>query len=64
MKAFSRRSLIKGFGAAGVLAYPLLRQRRAEAAPIKRRCPWLRAAWAGGPALLATDSRRQPTIAG
>jgi hypothetical protein len=36
MKAFSRRSLIKGFGAAGVLAYPLLRQRRAEAAPIKR----------------------------
>jgi hypothetical protein len=28
--------LIKGFGAAGVLAYPLLRTRRANAAPIKR----------------------------
>ena len=36
MRAFSRRSLIKGFGAAGVLAYPLLRARRAQAAPIKR----------------------------
>jgi hypothetical protein len=36
MKAFSRRSLIKGFGAAGMLAYPLLRARRANAAPIRR----------------------------
>jgi hypothetical protein len=36
MRAISRRALIKGFGAAGVLAYPLLRARRAHAAPIKR----------------------------
>lgn len=36
MRAISRRALLKGFGAAGVLAYPLLRARRAEAAPIKR----------------------------
>jgi len=36
MKSFSRRALIKGFGAAGVLAYPLLRARQAKAAPIKR----------------------------
>ncbi|MES1165759.1 MAG: DUF1552 domain-containing protein [Verrucomicrobiota bacterium] len=36
MRPISRRALLKGFGAAGVLAYPLLRARRAEAAPIKR----------------------------
>ena len=37
---------------------------RRDAAPITRRCPWLRAAWACGPALLATDSQERTTAAG
>ncbi len=36
MRMPSRRALLKGFGAAGLLAMPLLRSRPASAAPIKR----------------------------
>ena len=36
---------------------------RGQVVPITRRCPWLRAAWACGPALLATDSQDRPLVA-
>ena len=36
MRKPSRRALLKGFGAAGLLAVPLLQSRPASAAPIKR----------------------------
>jgi len=39
------------------------RLRRCQGVPITRRCPWLRAAWARGPALLATDSQVRPAVA-
>src|ERR1700693_2931533 len=37
---------------------------RCQDVPPTRRCPWLRAAWACGPALLATDSLQRPSVVG
>ena len=45
------------------VAFRTPRLRRCHGVPIRRCCPWLRAAWAGGPALLTTDSQERTAVA-
>jgi hypothetical protein len=46
------------------VAFRSPRLRRCQREQIPRCCPWLRAAWACGPALLATDSQERTAVAG